>query len=818
MKKILIRAGILLAVFLCGVAAFSGLMNHQSTDNKTDMETASSPSMSMLIDGTEANRMYAYADEMNVTFVRDSITPLATDRTLEVSITPNGREIESLVYEVMSLDGESVIENDKIRNFTEEEDGRLTVRFTLSQPILMNQEYSLHFTLDTEDRSWNYYTRLLQRQGLSTEQYLNFVNSFYTKTFSQEDSGDLTTYLEDDPSVTDNSFRNLDITSDEDMILWGDLAPQISRPGIPTIEDINENTGSVSLTYYISAENEAGEVEKYQVDEFYRMSYNQTRVVLLDFRRQVKQVLTTEQNLVSAGRVNLGITSADVQYMSDNTGTILTFVQQGDLWSYNVETNKMTRVFSFRDTGSNDERNDISQHDIRIVRVDENGDIDFVLYGYMNRGRHEGQIGTAVYHYSAEQNAIEEQFFLRSLKSWEFLKEDIEKLSYVSKEGNLYLLLDNTLYCFDMEEKSYEAVQEQMAEDCFFVSESGRYGAWMDGMDPYNTTSIVFMDFDTGKQTTIEADQGTKIRLFGFINNDLIYGVANDEDIVSNSSGGRDFAMTEIRIQNFQGELVKNYHQDGYYVLNVTIQENLLELSRATKVGDSFVGTTQDQIMNNVRSKQDEIFSVVTSTTVRQGNVTAIQFAADSSGQPPLVVETKIIENSDRTLNMELAASEKNQYYVYAQGSLAGIYENASSAVIQAQESDGIVLDMDQRYIWESGNTPDRASISRQDLPEAIAQASLDLDALNEKLKGQGRVIDMTGCTLEQILYETGAQRPVITRGENGQIMVILGFDAYNTILYNPATQETDYYGMQDSTAAFQANGNVFLCYLEDNG
>ena len=160
---------------------------------------------------------------------------------------------------------------------------------------------------------------------------------------------------------------------------------------------------------------------------FYRMSYNQTRVVLLDFRRQVKEVLTTEQNLVSGGKVNLGITAADVQYMSDSTGTILAFVQQGDLWAYNVETNKMTRVFSFRDTGSNDERNDISQHDIRIVRVDENGDIDFVLYGYMNRGQHEGQTGTAVYHYSAEQNAIEEQFFLRSLKSWEFLKEDMEK-------------------------------------------------------------------------------------------------------------------------------------------------------------------------------------------------------------------------------------------------------------------------------------------------------------------------------------------------------------------------------------------------------
>ena len=73
MKKILIRAGVLLAVFLCGVAAFSGLMNHQSTDNKTDMETASSPSMAMIINDTEVNRMYAYADEMNVSFVRDSL-------------------------------------------------------------------------------------------------------------------------------------------------------------------------------------------------------------------------------------------------------------------------------------------------------------------------------------------------------------------------------------------------------------------------------------------------------------------------------------------------------------------------------------------------------------------------------------------------------------------------------------------------------------------------------------------------------------------------------------------------------------------------
>lgn len=816
MKKKLIRAGILLVIFICGVAGFSSLMNYQSTDNKTDMETASSPSMAMMIEDTEVNRMYAYADDMDVRFVRDGLTPVGTDRSLKVSITPNGREIDSLVYEVCTSDGEQVIENNKIRSFTEEEDGRLTVEFTLSQPILMNQEYALTFTLSTEDGTWNYYTRILQRAGLSTAQYVEFVNSFYTKTFAQDDTGDLTTYLEPDTSVVSNSFRSLDIHSDVDMITWGDLNPQISRPGIPTIEDISENSGSISLTYYISAENENGEVEKYQVDEFYRMSYNQTRVYLLDFQRHVKQVLTTEQNLVSNGKINLGITDTDVQYMSDSTGTILAFVQQGDLWSYNIETNKMTRVFSFRDTGSNDERNDINRHDIKIVRVSENGDIDFILYGYMNRGQHEGQVGTSVYHYSAEQNAMEEKFFLRSLQSSEFLQKDVEKLSYVSEDGNLYLLLEGNLYRFRMEEKTYEVLQEQIEDDCFFVSENSRYAAWMDGMDPYNTTSITFIDFNTGEQKTIQADQGTRIRLFGFINNDLIYGVANESDIVTNASGGTDFAMTEVRIQNFDGELVKSYHQDGYYVLDVTIQENLLELSRATKVGDSFAGTSGDQIMNNVRSKQDEVFSVITSTTVRQGNVTSIQFAADSSGQPPLVVDTKIIENPDRTLNMELSSESEDKYYVYGGGELSGIYDSPSQAVAKAEEESGIVLNTAQQYIWEAGNTGDRASISAQDLPEAVAQASLDAAALNEALKGQGKVIDMTGCTLEQILYEVSAQRPVIAKGENGQAVVIIGYDDYNTILYNPSTQETYYFGMQDSTDTFQANGNVFLCYLED--
>lgn len=90
-------------------------MNSENTDNRTDFQTPEIPCMAMLLGDTEVNRMYGYARNMETDYMRDTLTPLGTDKTLAVSITPYGREIESLVYEIKSSDGSKVIENNKIQ-------------------------------------------------------------------------------------------------------------------------------------------------------------------------------------------------------------------------------------------------------------------------------------------------------------------------------------------------------------------------------------------------------------------------------------------------------------------------------------------------------------------------------------------------------------------------------------------------------------------------------------------------------------------------------------------------------------------------------
>ena len=98
---------------------------------------------------------------------------------------------------------------------------------------------------------------------------------------------------------------------------------------------------------------------------------------------------------------------------------------------------------------------------------------------------------------------------------------------------------------------------------------------------------------------------------------------------------------------------------------------------------------------------------------------------------------------------------------------------------------------------------------------QSLERWNRDGSYLEEQLGDGGTVVNLTGCTLEEVLYQVSAQRPVIVSLGDAGNRVIVGYDAYNTLLYNPADQTTSYMGINDSTAAFEAAGNVFISYIE---
>lgn len=56
----------------------------------------------------------------------------------------------------------------------------------------------------------------------------------------------------------------------------------------------------------------------------------------------------------------------------------------------------------------------------------------------MNRGNHEGNQGLGLYSYSKD-GAVTERFFADSSRSYDEIRQDIEKLSYLNENGMFYV-------------------------------------------------------------------------------------------------------------------------------------------------------------------------------------------------------------------------------------------------------------------------------------------------------------------------------------------------------------------------------------------
>lgn len=814
MKNFFKRFLVLLVVFILGVAGTAFLMNNETTDDRSDMNDAVLPEVMVQFGDVLTNRMYGYRQPMEADFVRDSVTPLDTTKKLTLVVNPYVTKVRNLSYEIRTSDGSKVMENRTIKSLETGSDGYLRTEIEISSGLLMNQEYSLQITLSTNHGDAYYYTRVVSRSATYTEQYAKFADDFVQMSLDKTQADNLAAYLETSDSASSRNFAGLNINSPLADISWGNLNPQLSKAGIPVIKDINETTASISIEYEISAQNENGNTEYYLVTDFYRMRYDETRIRLLDFKRSASEVFDPSLSVISNSGLLLGVRSKDVDYLTNEDGSVTAFTQNGDLWSYVPDTGKFVEIFTFRRDTESDFRDARVEHDIKLLSVENNGDVDFMVYGYMNRGAHEGYSGVGIYHYNNDQGAIEEQVFIPCTESFEFLQEDLGTLSYVNQSGQLFIMIAGNLYQINIDENTYEVLADHIDSDDFGVSVTNAHAAWKSESGDY-AGQIEFIDFDTMERRRIAPEASQKLDLLGFMNEDLIYGIVLDGDTLPNATGYMIDGITTFRIEGFDGTVKKEYHQDGLYVAGVTVGTTLMEFTLVQKSGDIYKGVKKDNIMNNSTAATDKT-SVEQTSSSRQGVIVRLTFEDSPSSEEPLILYAKVRNAGEKVVDIQVDKSSVEEvYYVYAGGGLDSVWTDPAKAVQRADKQTGVVLNRAQQYVWERGNMKTQITLNTTDIPEIIRTASLDVQNLQNGLGDSAKVTDLTGCSLENVLYEVSAQRAVIARTGSDSSVVIVGYDQYNTYLLDPSTGEVKPYGMNDSTALFKNAGNMFITYLE---
>lgn len=839
MVKKIVRVCVLVVLFFTALFGIGYFYNRESGGLTEQMRKASLPVVRAEVDGQQINLMRGYREGMEAQTMRDTVTPLEEDRSLLLVVEKAGAEIQGISYKIRSLDGSNLIEDTKLKEY-EEAGGEIRARLPVKNLLEEAVEYVLitSLTLDSGD-TYEYFTRIIYQTDLHTKEKLEFVQNFHNLTFKKEEAKSIVKNLESNSSGDNQHFQKVDIHSSFEQVTFGDLQIAVLGKEEYSVVDQDEEVAAVLVDYIAQAQNDAGELELYKVQEYYRIRYTSSRMYLLDFERTMEQYFQPENQVFYEQSVELGVVSEDTQYLSNESGSHIAFVTGGELWSYEQDENRLYRVFSFLGGTYTDARTNEQAHNIKILSVTKEGNMDFLVYGYMSRGTHEGEVGIAVYRFSKEKNCIEEVCFIEGNESTLLLREDVGQIAYINGDSELFLMLDGSVYNINLDSREYSLVAEGLEEKTFAISESGARIAWQENNSLYDSSKIVIMNLDTKEQYLLETGEGERIRPVGFLKEDFIYGAARTTDIRSGNPQAA-FPMYKICVLDEKNELEREYSADGIFITQAEIEGNVINMKRVKATASGYEETTEDHMVNNQIEENTPVTIKTTKTDLKKTQVQLALAKKVSDRNPRLLSPKQVVYEESSSIVLEQKQENAN-FYVFGKGKILGIYNNVPEAVESANENAGVVLNSRMNYVWERANRKSKVmlmeigkavmgsgtnslSIAINTIfqaegktnadAEAMLNSGLDIETVLEQGLEDAQVYNLTGATLNTALYYVNRGYPVLADMGSGKMCLITGYDKYNTILMDPAKGEVYYYGMNDSTKLFEDAGNIFYAYM----
>lgn len=834
-KRILILCGI----FLGALLVFQFVLNGGEKDTDIEMEAPTLPLITMEAYGRTMGELHGYVNPMDACYMRDAIIPLEKERILDTTIHTYGYDVESVSYELRSLDTERKIADTPVTDWeTSQEEMRAQIQ--IENLVDPGEEYLLVLILHGEDRDIYYYTRIMLSGDGHVKECLDFARYFHETAMSSK-FGELSSYMETSAYTDKDTLADVGIDSGISQVGWQGFTGEMEGEPVVSITDMNETY--VSLVYsYLMKEEKDGASDYYQVEEYFKIRYTPEQIYLLDYRRTMTQVLRKGAVEVKNNVVNLGVAGREIEYLSNETGTIVSFVQAGELYQYNQNRQTLTHVFGFMEDPL-DKRESYREHAVRILNIDETGNMDFVVYGYMNRGAHEGECGINLYHYDSSQQETVEQLFISSTHSYQILNANFSDLLYKNSRGDFYIMMGGTLAKVGLDDLVSKELMKGLRTDQYAVSASGQYVAWITDGEMSDHISVI--DLETEKVHDITAEPGCLLKPLAFMTEDLVYGIANERDILPDAAGAMVYPMKQVKIVSIANDFaeLKNYNKEGFFVTEVEKDSFTLYLNRVTYRGGTYVEAPQDTIKDST-GEQNKVVDITLSADEVKGSVTKLTMAALEENKKIRTVAEQTAQLAVGPQARDLSVTTENQeetYFVYVGNRVTMTTQNLTRAIAEADTQLGLVVDNKQRYIWKRGKNSYMNAFRDVEVGALDADANSSAGAISAMLVRRGEngevhaqmeqgatplsilqkslkeelVLDLTGCTLNQVLYYVSQGSPVYARTGENEAVLLIGYDAASVVVYQSVTDTYKRIGMTEASALFEGAGNVYISYVE---
>ncbi|MBR1478745.1 MAG: hypothetical protein IJ608_12435 [Lachnospiraceae bacterium] len=843
MKKRIIRLVVCLIVFFATIITAEFLTNSDSENSTTEMGEAHFPLIYVRGSEMQYNELHGFVSDMDITGLRGVVSGLSQDRGIDFLIEPYGNDITGLKLEVRNIDGSRLIE-EELLEVTQAGHGRYGAACELKDLIEKDTEYMLTLTLSTTDYGdIRYYTRLFWGDELFIDEKLAFVADFHEKLFDRDAAKSLTMYLETNPGLESNrSFYNVNIHSSFKQLTYGDM--KVREEMTPSI-NINELLGtatSLELDTIVSTE-EDKKYTYYKVKEYYRIRYTPDRTYLLNYERYMTELPETD-NMYANDKLLLGITDDNVELMESEDGGKLAFVAGDRLYGYDSEKASIAVLFAFHDNEGYDRRDYYDRHRIKILNIDEVGNVQFAVYGYMNRGRREGEVGICVYNYDSTYNTLEELVYIPCKKDFGLIENDVSRLLYLSRGEKLYLWLDGGIYCVNIPDKSSTLVENVTRDGVIHVSDNGRIMISLntaDGSDIYHCSSMIVRNLNNETENIITVEEDEAVRPLGFMGEDIIYGVAKLSDVDERSAGSVHFPMYKVCIMNSDGKLLKSYERENVYVTECSIESNQISLKREEKLENGgFKEIADEQIMNNLEENAGK-------NTVSPADIDVYERYVQIKTKSQIDVKNMKVLTPKEVLyegsrEVEILNEEENEHYiVYGLTGVRDVCINPATALSESYDAAGVMTDKKDRIIWYRGRLAAKnqiMSISESAVTDEKDSLSVCVDSMlkyegvirnSEYLFAQGysvyeildenlpfaTVLDLSGCSLEAILFFVNQDIPVLSIRPDNTAVLLVGYNDSQVVLMDPLSGNLDKVSRARFEEEFAGSGASLLTYIK---
>ncbi len=837
---------ILLMIFIGSIYVVNKIDNAGVEDVSVEMEQAELPIVYVRYQDQFINTLHGYTGKVDTTYFRDTITPMDYGQTIELWSDQGNVSYNTYEYELRSQYQGDLIENGAVTEFNQA-DGYDKIRVTFRTKLEELQEYVLVLkAMNGEDVGARYYTRVVVENDFHTAKLLEFVNNFNAAIFDKKEAEKvISKSIEPNEDGNNEYLSEVDIHSSFDTITFADLNPtQLTKP-IASIKEIDDSYAIIQLKYMISA-TEGKVLENFYITEDYRVRYvDEDNVYLLDYKRTQEALFTPDNVDITSNQFKIGITKEeDYQYVTNKKQTKVAFSQARQLWYYDYNSGTITNVYGFcQNDNYTDVRVTYDENNIKILNMDDEGNITFAVYGYMNRGVHEGKVGIAVYCFEADKDRMQEVLFIENNKPYSILKEDMETLLYLNKDGEFYYFDNDAVVKIDTQTKKSEIFIEDVLNEHLAVSEDNHLIGYPNELLPENTTKVTVLDLDTKKSWSLEAESGERLETIGFVEQDLILGRIRKGDIEVALDKTVTCPISTIDIINQKKEIVKSYGSTGVYVMEATAKDGVVYLDRVRKINGVFEPTTQDFITYKEEENEDEI-KVAYRYTDNAYNQLYMTFPdyIYVTNKPKLMITKEIVNEDDTTVKITFDHINK-KFYCYGQGQYRTDYLNLNEAVREAYENAGVVLDENGVIVWRKIAVKDYHTVADKikiytvsDVSDTLAACIYMMGVYEEKnpdlsgmqqdladelsiedvvLKYTGRQgTDITGCDFENGLYYLCKDAPVITRFADGTYVLVTSYNGERIRYINPLETKDIVESREEFESKVKDSGNVFISYV----